>query len=357
MPYAPTLIQKLSNHFSLHPSRLKTLTGLIMGAITSGNVQHQSLSRHVESSNINSAIRKTERFFQKQSLPVQNYAKAIIDLIGYRGKMTLNLDRTNWKYGDKKINYLVLSLRISKNFSLPLFFVELDKDGNSSTGERIDIIELFVKTFGVDRLGSLAGDREFIGEKWITYLSDKEIPFFIRVKENMLIDYNDDSQLHVRGFFDHLGIGKKRKIEISVYGRTFVFEGTRSSKGDLVIVMSNQIFLKVGAILARYRKRWSIEELFRKLKTSGFHWENTHMRVPKYLEKLLIVLGFATVCVFLIGTLTKIPWRKTVGCKLRSLFRQGFLNIQYLISQSPILAIEKLEELLSTAKMFFTGCY
>jgi hypothetical protein len=352
MHYPSSLIQKLSNHFSLHPSRLKTLAGLILGAITSGNVQHQSLSRHVKSKNVNSAIRKTERFFQKQKLPIVNYAKSIVELIGCLGKMDLNIDRTNWKFGKKKINYLVLSWRVSKQLSIPLFFTELDKDGNSSTKERIDIIELFVKTFGVKRIGSLGGDREFIGEKWVRYLTAHKIPFFLRMKENMLVAY-DDSKSNLREFFQHLKIGQSRKIEMIIYGQILVFEGTRSQKGDLVIVMSNQIFLRLGAVLKKYRERWSIEELFRKLKTSGFHWENTHMITSKYLEKLLIVLGFATICVFLMGTLLKIPWRKTVGYQLRSIFRQGFLNIQYLISQSLTQAIEKLEELLSTAKQHF----
>lgn len=236
MHYPPSLIQKLSNHFSLHPSRLKTLAGLIMGAITSGNVQYQSLARHVESANVNSAIRKTERFFQKQKLPIVNYAKSVVEMIGYLGKMSLNIDRTNWKFGKKKINYLVLSWRVSKHFSIPLLFIELDKDGNSSTKERIDIIGLFVKIFGIERIGSLAGDREFIGERWVSYLATHRIPFFLRVKENMLVDY-DDSKSNLREFFEHLKIGQSRKIDMRVYGQTLVFEGTRSQKGDLVIVV------------------------------------------------------------------------------------------------------------------------
>jgi len=354
MRYPPSLIQTLSNHFPLHPSRLKTLAGLIMGAITSGNVQHQSLCRHVESANVNSAIRKTERFFQKQELPIPNYAKAIVEIIGYSGKMDLNIDRTNWKFGQKKINYLVLSWRISKDFSLPLFFIELDKDGNSSTKERLDIVELFLQTFGIERIASLAGDREFIGEKWAEYLVSNKIPFFLRVKENMLVDY-DGSKCHIREFFEHLEIGNKRRIEMTVYGHILIFEGTRSQDGDLVIVMNNQISMKLGSILKRYRKRWSLEELFRKLKTGGFHWENTHMKLSQNLEKLLIILGFAAICVFLMGIASKIPWRKTVGYKLRSIFRQGFLNIQYLLSQSAMFAIEKLEQLLSTAKVQFEG--
>ena len=354
MHYPPSLIQTLSNHFSLHPSRLKTLAGLIMGAITSGNVQHQGLCRHVESANVNSAIRKTERFFQKQELPIQNYAKAIVEIIGYSGKMDLNIDRTNWKFGLKKINYLVLSWQISRDFSLPLFFIELDKEGNSSTKERVDVVELFLKTFGIGRMASLAGDREFIGEKWVKYLAANKIPFFLRVKENMLIDYND-SRCHLKDFFQHLEIGKHRRIEMTVYGHTFVFEGTRSQDGDLVMVMSSQISTKLGSILKRYRKRWSLEELFRKLKTGGFHWENTHMKLSQNLEKLLVILGFAAICAFLMGIASKIPWRKTIGYKLRSIFRQGFLNIQYLLSQSATFAIEKLEQLLSTAKVQFGG--
>ena len=95
-----------------------------MCAIASENVEHQSLSRHVESANINLAIRKTERFFQKQKLPIQNYAKAIVEIIGGSGKMALNIDRTNWKFGKKKANDLVPGSKVAKYFSIPLFFME-----------------------------------------------------------------------------------------------------------------------------------------------------------------------------------------------------------------------------------------
>ena len=60
-----------------------------MCAIASENVEHQSLSRHVGSANINSVIRKTERFFQKQKLPLLNYEKAIIEIIGWSGKNSI----------------------------------------------------------------------------------------------------------------------------------------------------------------------------------------------------------------------------------------------------------------------------
>ena len=74
-----------------------------------------------------------------------------------------------------------------------------------------------------------------------------------------------------------------------MYAETVYFVGTRSKDGKLVIVMSNQD-LKASQILAKYHERWAIEVLFRKLKTSGFHWENTHMTHSTRLISLLIIM-------------------------------------------------------------------
>jgi hypothetical protein len=60
------LTQKLSKHFSLHPSRQKTLAAMILGLLSGKNVHQQSLSRYVDSPNPNSALRKVERFFVKK---------------------------------------------------------------------------------------------------------------------------------------------------------------------------------------------------------------------------------------------------------------------------------------------------
>jgi len=70
--------------------------------------------------------------------------------------------------------------------------------------------------------------------------------------------------------------------------------------------MTNQK-LKASQILAQYRERWSIEELFRKLKTSGFHLENTHMKDSTRLVSLLIILGFGLLIAFLMGLDKPIP--------------------------------------------------
>jgi hypothetical protein len=278
-------------------------------------------------------------------LSVEEYAQAIVAQVGRKGPFDLALDRTNWQYGDKDINYLVLSWRITKDLSIPLMFVELNKAGNSNTKERIDLLEKFDKVFGFHRIRSLMADREFVGEKWFNMLNRNNIPYYIRIKENTLLPWGEQTVL-AKILFDHLQEKQSRLVEKQMYGGTVYFAGTRSKAGDLVIVMTNKK-LKAEKILARYRQRWSIEELFRKLKTSGFHWENTHMKKSERLVTLLIILCFALLIAFLFGKKDTIPWRKTIGYPLYSVFKQGLKSFQFLIAHSLHDTIETILNLLN----------
>lgn len=272
----------------------------------------------------------------------------MVKLLGFDRRFDLCLDRTNWKFGNKEINYLVLSWRINKKISLPLFFVDLDKAGNSNSAERIDLLEEFNEVFGFHRIKSLMADREFIGEKWFKALHKNKIPYFIRVKENTLLPYGNSKHIQAKKLFQHLTDRHNRLVAKEMYGHNVYFAGTPSQSGDLVIVMTNQK-LKASQILAQYRERWSIEELFRKLKTSGFHWENTHMKDSTRLVSLLIILGFGLLIAFLMGLDMPIPWKQTLGCPLYSVFKQGMINFQYHLAQSLTDAIETVLNLLERA--------
>jgi Transposase DDE domain len=347
MPLTKTLIQLLSNHFPMHPSRHQTFVGMVIGVMSAGNVQHHSLARHVESANLESAIQRVERFFKDQDLPLKFYAQTLIALMNFSGKFKLRIDRTNWKIGDKDVNYLVLSWHISKEVSLPLLFIELDKAGNSNTEERQDLIQLFIEIFGEDRIAELVGDREFIGDQWLRFLHEKCIPFFIRVKKNTKVPWGKKGCC-LEKFYIHLQAGEHRIVEKEMFGTTVYFAGIVTKNGDMVIVITNQN-LSPKRILKIYKQRWSIETLFKNLKTAGFDWEQTHMKDPKRLTKLLIIMGLATLLVLLVGFQSSIPWKKTVNCPLHSRFRNGLLQFQYLISSSVSSAIMLLESLASSA--------
>lgn len=223
-------------------------------------------------------------------------------------------------------------------------FVELDKAGNSNTLERIDLLNKFDKVFGFHRIQSFMADREFIGQKWFQMLEENNIPYYIRMKDNTLLPWGAEP-IHARNFFHHLMPKQVRLVEKQMYGGSVYFAGTRSKAGDLVIIMTNQKRTP-EKILSQYRNRWSIEELFRKLKTSGFHWENTHMTKSERLVSLLIILGFALLISFRMGQGVKIPWKKTLGYPLYSVFKQGLIHFQFLVAQSVPDAIEAILNLL-----------
>lgn len=253
------LISNICNLFSIHPARLETLSAIIYGVMDTANVHHITLSRYLRTSKPKNALRRIERFFQHQSLDFSDAARSMVAFIRFTGKFDLCLDRTNWKFGKKDINYLVLSWRLNKQVSLPLLAVELDKAGNSNTKERTELLERFGKLFGFDRIRSLLADREFIGDTWFKKLIEWNVPFFIRIKEKGLVPYGDDP-IHVKDLFDHLKPGEYRIVEKEMYGTIVYFAGTRAEAGDLVIIISNQDW-KAKKILDQYRKRWSIEEM------------------------------------------------------------------------------------------------
>ena len=238
----------------------------------------------------------------------------------------------------------MLSWRINKKISLPLIFVDLDKEGNSNTTERLDLLRDFDVVFGFGRINSLIADREFVGQKWFITLNKNGIPYFIRVKQNTLLPWGD-KPIQASELFNHLNGYQTRLIEKEMYGSTVSFVGTRSLSGELVIVMSNQS-LTASQILVKYLKRWSIEELFRKLKTSGFHWENTRMTKSARLVTLLIVLAFGLLMASLVGYDQPIPWKKTLGYPLYSVFKQGLITLQFLLAQSLIVASQTIQSAL-----------
>lgn len=217
-------------------------------------------------------------------------------------------------------------------------FVDLDKDGNSNTLERLDLLKYFDEAFGFGRINSLTADREFVGKRWFKALNKHQIPYFIRIKQNTLLPWGDQP-IQAGELFKHLKGYHTRLIEKEMYGSAVFFAGITSQSGELVIVMSNQS-LTASQILAKYLKRWSIEELFRKLKTSGFHWENTHMTKSARLVTLLIILTFGLLFASLVGYGQPIPWKKTLGYPLYSDFKQGLITLQFFLAKSLTLTIQ-----------------
>jgi hypothetical protein len=109
-------------------------------------------------------------------------ARVVVEVPGLRGKpWVLTIDRTNWEFGKTTINILMISV-IWNGTGVPLIWTLLPNPGNSHTRTRIDLLDRLRETFPDLQIASLMGDREFIGDAWMAYLSARKIPFILRLR-------------------------------------------------------------------------------------------------------------------------------------------------------------------------------
>jgi hypothetical protein len=141
---------------------------------------------------INSSYMRLIRFFKMKY--VAEFITGIGSLmlsISETDLTYLIVDRSNWKRGKKNFNLLTIGTILGNVFS-PLYWIQLDKRGNSNTEDRKTLLEGLIEQlskFGKTIKGSiLLADREFIGQVWFEYLLSKNLSFVIRLRERMYFE-------------------------------------------------------------------------------------------------------------------------------------------------------------------------
>lgn len=313
---------------SLHKARTVNLSIMSNYSIRAGEVKTLSIYKNFQ------------RLVHDCKISQSDLAKCVINMFELQNcKLTLALDRTNWRYGNKDINLLVLSVCLL-GCSIPLYWKELNTCGGSTTDERKAVINLFIADFGVKHIDYLLADREFIGTEWFAYLNGVGIKFIIRIKHNMFVR-DTAGNLAKCGQFFKLATRKHLSELIAIEGVSLIAEATRSIDNELVVVVSND--LSASNILVTYKKRWRIECLFSSLKTRGFNFEDTHITDKVRIGNLtkLVVLAFA-IC-YLVGlvraSISPIMIKKH-GYQQNSYFRYGFELLIQKLNQSVLKTIQ-----------------
>ena len=326
------LSRVIIDHLRLARSRCETLIWLMASILKAGTVNLNRLAPHIESAAQTSSVhRRLERFFNQVRLDESEVATLVVAALGLAGKpWHLAMDRTNWQFGKTDLNILVLSVAHG-DVCVPLFWRVLDKAGNSNTAERIELMQSFTDTFPDQPVASFTGDREFIGNAWITWLQAKEIQHFLRLREDMKIFDATHAPLAIAQHAARLKLGEHRVFkgwwriganekDASPPVRIVVL---RLQTGELLTIASRS---RPKTALAIYRKRWKIETLFAALKTRGFNLEATHMAKPEKISTLMALLAMAASLACKVGlwTLGKKQIRKKAhGRPARSLFAFG----------------------------------
>lgn len=324
----------IDDHISLSVTRRETLSWLAVAMLTSGTTSLWRLAPRIRTAQaeVDSVYRRFARFFQHVTFNSASFARLIVSVLGLdkTGPWDLALDRTNWKLGQTHINILMLGV-VWRGVCVPLFWMLLPKAGNSNTGERIDLLEKLRDTFPDQPLGSLMGDREFIGSSWMEWLKNAGISFVLRLREDQHIFDDTHAPRSLCHVAKDLCAGEKiilkgkwqlgkNKTKASPRVRIVLM---RLKSGELLVLAADK---KPKTALARYRARWTIETLFAALKTRGFDLEATHLTKPKKLELLVGILALAAAVAYKIGLWAekrKATPIKAHGRKAKSTLRRG----------------------------------
>ncbi len=316
----------INQNLGIHKNNCETVIDFVLAMQKSRTVNMGKMVNYsMKIGNIlpGSIYRNFQRLVHNTTLSQSELAKCIIDMYDLNDcKLTLAIDRTNWRYGKSDINLLVLSVCVL-GCTIPLYWIELDSRGNSNTKTRKQLIKIFIDDFGIERIEHIVADREFIGNDWFEHL-DATTKFVIRIKSNTLLELNGES-IAAQKLFKSVSQGGMISYEVKIDGVTRVAQATRSTDNELVIVVSNDF--TSPNLLVVYAKRWKIECLFGYLKTRGFNFEDTHVVVQDRIGNLtkLVVLSFA-ICylIGLVGASIKPILMKKHGYKQNSFFRYGY---------------------------------
>jgi len=328
---------------SFHGARLKTLLLIVQAMASVGSINLVKVAAGLKTDvSTSSNYRRIQHFIYEIRFTPESLIPFLLKLAGIEAPFTLILDRTNWEFGKAKINFLMLSV-YGDGWSIPILWKLLPKKGNSNEQERIELLDCFFSIFGKGKIYDLLADREFIGDKWMNYLIDHEIPFDIRVRENMFVQYKG-IRMRVTKLFKGIEVGKAMTIrgmvtlgtnKVYLQGQRIV--NTKTNKLEWLIVST---YHQPSGSILRYGQRWYIENMFKDMKSNGFQLRCTHITDLERLSTLMGLLAIAYTWMIKIGMWVKKAKPKMFknirhGRPAKSIFRAGleeFANAIYTLS-------------------------
>lgn len=324
---------RLGSAFSSKKNAVEFLANFICALIAVRSVNWVEIAQAMEGkAKQESNYKKIQRYFRSLRVPESSWADYVLSCYPSI-QFVLSLDRTNWQIGRIQVNFLVLAV-VFKHTAIPIYWMLLPKKGNSNSGERITILEKFIRHHGKEKIAYLTADREFGSQAFVDYLAEQHIRFCFRVKHNQLLrESGQNMALPVRNYLRRIPFRQNRVLEnVSIWGIT-VSVVMRREKKDAVVLITN---FDAKRACKHYRKRWKIEELFQNLKSRGFHLETTHVTDLNRLHLLMGILTVMYVWCYLTGEGSHrqkpIP-KKKHGRLAKSVFRVGLDQLRFAILQ------------------------
>lgn len=313
----------------MNKSRAKCFAAIILTAIEGKSVLLADVAKRLPGAALDkSKFHRLQDFYREVRPDFSALARMIMGYLDIAAghSLVLALDRTGWQMrGGHEYNLLLLCA-CTGDMGVPILWRDLERLGNSSPEQRIPLLESFINLFGAERVHCLLGDREFVGKAWFNWLRGRDIPFVMRLRNDIRVADSCGRMVPATNLFHCLRVG-----ESMVLGSRTVFHGLSSicamrlRSGELLVLASHGIDAKEA--LALYKQRWNIETGFEKLKTHGFHIESSRLHGQGKMECVLVALAIgAAWChasgVWSVKAIAPIKLKKH-GRKEQSIFSRG----------------------------------
>lgn len=309
-----------------HKNRQEFLVEIIEGVIKSRSVLFSQIADKIDKPILTESIeRRIQDFFQKVTL---DYKQLLLFLLSFidSNQLILSIDRTNWEFGSLCVNVLCVVVSIGK-MGIPIYFELLDNSGgNSNYKDRIDLFKDIIEVVGDVRIKMVLMDREFIGNKWLSWLKQKGIFFCVRVPQHHKITFADGERMSA---IELLEINDNYPVALENVCVDTVSLNVKlwyNPKGELFYLIGT---LAVDQLAKAYQKRWTIEVIFQAFKGRGFNMEDSCLRCPEKYKMLFAIVSMAYTLCWATGIeqgKIKPVKKKNHGYPQYSVFRRG-LNL------------------------------
>ena len=242
MKHINELSQILNYYLKWNKARVTCLAQMLRAIIA---VKTVNLSRiaigFCSKSKHESSYKRIQRFLRFFEFDLSSIVKIVFAIFPLPKKLILIMDKTNWKWDKSHINILVLSIAYH-GVSIPIFWHNLAKAGNSKTTDRIKIVSKILNSIGSKKIKYLLADREFVGNEWFDWLMTTGVRFIIRIKSDTMIRrFENDKQcsIPVSGFFRRLKNCKHKNLNKQYWLDKYpiFLSASHSPIGELLILI------------------------------------------------------------------------------------------------------------------------
>lgn len=294
MEYISELKSILERELDWHKSRLDFFAQALISLMICRTINFKKLAVSMpdKKANLDSRYRRIQRFFSLSNINFSVIASWLFKLFfSTSDELYIAIDRTNWYIGKSKINVFMLSI-CHEGIAIPIFWNLLNKAGNSSGLEQINLVQRFIKTFGKKQIKAVLADREFPNEEFISWLNDKKIAFYMRIKRDTVIYISNKKYKKAGDIFCALNPYQQEvlNMRISAFGQKLWLAASKNDRDELMIIITNS---DPSLAVATYLRRWEIESLFQAMKTRGFNFEDTHVTHLDRIERIIVLLAIA----------------------------------------------------------------